>query len=515
MNLININLYLSKLLLPHNGINSTILLVSKIGVILMTNKNTLPLSTPESQGICCSSIQKFIDAIEENKLELHSFMILRHGHVVSEGWWHPYSSNHPHMLFSLSKSFTSTAIGFAVGEGLLSVEDTVIDFFPEDRPEKVSDFLAAMKVKHLLSMSTGHAEDTTGRVCGGNDENWVKTFLSLEIEYEPGTHFVYNTAATYMLSAIIQKLTGQTLLSYLKPRLFDPLGIENATWEVCPRGINTGGFGLSIKTEDIAKFGQLYLQKGMWNGSQIISNSWIEEATTSHISNGDDPLSDWAQGYCYQFWRCRNNVYRGDGAFGQYCIVMPEQDAVIAITSGLNNMQAVLSIIWEQLLPAMSASSLPENPKAQAELQKKLQNLTLPMQPGQLNKSAAEKICCKRFDIEKNELNLEYVSFNFEDSSCKFILGYTQGEQSVNCGFEEFKEGVVNFTGSPTPVMTCCNWSDENTFTIKMYLVETPFCYTIACRFDDDNIELELNMNVGFNPEDSSPLKGSYSRHLA
>ena len=182
----------------------------------------------------------------------------------------------------------------------------------------------------------------------------------MDVEREPGSLFVYNTAATYMLSAILQKLTGQTLLDYLTPRLFDPLGIVGATWETCPRGISTGGFGLNIKTEDIAKFGQLYLQQGAWNGQQLLSPEWIDEATRKHIDN-DNVAVEWRQGYGYQFWRCRHNAYRGDGAFGQFCIVLPEKDLVVAITSGTNDMQGVMDGIWEIILPALAGEALPES----------------------------------------------------------------------------------------------------------------------------------------------------------
>lgn len=471
--------------------------------------NPLPRSTPENQGISSINILDFLKSVELKKLELHSFMLLRHGQVVSEGWWHPYCSDRPHMLFSLSKSFTSTAVGFAVEEGLLTVDDNVISFFPEDAPAEVSKNLADMKVKHLLSMSTGHAEDTSARTFGSKDGNWVRAFLKIDVEYEPGTHFVYNTAATYMLSAIIHKLTGITLLEYLKPRLFDPLAIEDATWDSCPRGVNTGGFGLSIKTEDIAKFGQLYLQKGMWNGKQIISSSWIEAATGSHISNGNNPLSDWSQGYGYQFWRCRNNAYRGDGAFGQYCVIIPDKDAVVAITSGVGDMQAVLNLIWEKLLPAMLPSSLPEDQKSQTALIEELHCLALPLQSGQSINTSVTKISGKYFTMEKNDLNIESVSFCFKDEYCIFKTRYPHREEVVNCGFNEYKEAVANLTGTPSPVAACGNWQDENTFIMLIRLVETPFCYTINCHFGENTIELKMSVNVNFGPKEFPAIKGN------
>ena len=311
----------------------------------MTAPSSLPHRSPESEGIPSSAIIDFIRSIEEEIHSFHSFMLLRHGAIIAEGWWYPYRRDYPHMLFSLSKSFTSSAIGLAVSEALLTVDDFVLDFFPEDAPKQVGANLKAMRIHHLLSMSTGHDEDTTPFMQNRKDNNWVKGFLNRPVKYKPGTHFLYNTGATYMLSAIIQRLTGDTLLDYLRPRLFDPLGIQNPTWETCPRGINTGGYGLSIKTEDIARFGQLYLQKGAWNGRQILPERWITTASAKQISNGNNSESDWEQGYGYQFWRCRYNIYRGDGAFGQYCIIMPEQDAVLAITSGVPDMQAVLNLI--------------------------------------------------------------------------------------------------------------------------------------------------------------------------
>ena len=286
---------------------------------------SLPRSAPESQGIASAAIQDFVTAVEQNIQSLHSFMLLRHGTVIAEGWWHPYRPEAPHVLFSLSKSFTSTAVGLAVADGLLSVEDPLLKFFPQEAPQKIDPNLAAMQVRHLLTMTTGHHEDTTERIMRAS--NPLKAFLGLPVEHEPGTYFVYNSGASFMLSAIVQKLTGQTLLEYLTPRLFEPLGITGATWDSHPNGVNFGGWGLNIKTEDIARFGQLYLQKGQWQGRQLIPAAWVAAATAKQVPNDPDENPDWEQGYGYQFWRCQPAaMYRGDGAFGQFCVVMPEQD---------------------------------------------------------------------------------------------------------------------------------------------------------------------------------------------
>jgi CubicO group peptidase (beta-lactamase class C family) len=178
-----------------------------------------------------------------------------------------------------------------------------------------------------------------------------------------------------MQSAIVQKVTGQTVLDYLKPRLFQPLGIAEPKWDTNPEGITLGGYGLYLRTEDIAKFGQLYLQNGHWNGQALIPEKWINLATSKQVSNGSDPLSDWDQGYGFQFWRCRHDAFRGDGKDGQFCVVLPKLDAVVAITSNASNMQAELNIVWDKLLPALQDHPLPENPLGISQLKAKIARL--------------------------------------------------------------------------------------------------------------------------------------------
>src|SRR5262250_809160 len=193
-------------------------------------------------------------------------MLLRHGHVVAEGWWSPYDAQSPHVLFSLSKSFTSTAVGLAISEGKLSLDDQVLKFFPEDAPAEPSANLKAMLVRDLLRMATGNQTEAQIRA---DNTPWTKTFLSHPVPFKPGTHFLYNSPSTYMLSAIVQKVTGMTVLDYLRPRLFEPLGFKNPTWVTSPQGISAGAYGLMARTEEIARFGQLYLQKGVWKGQQL------------------------------------------------------------------------------------------------------------------------------------------------------------------------------------------------------------------------------------------------------
>lgn len=310
-----------------------------------------------------AAFDKYLSAVEAAGQDLHSIMIVQDGKVLKEQWLSDGAPDKPHILNSVSKTFTSTAVGFAVAEGKLSLTDKVVSFFPDNLPEQVSENLAKMEVQHLLTMSSGHDVEPSFRALG-EGADWVSAYLAHPFVHEPGTFFVYNSLGTYMLSAIVQKVTGQKLIDYLTPRLFEPLAIEGATWQESPQGINTGGWGLYLKTEDLAKMGQLILQRGVWNGEQLVSAEWIDQMTTSHIASRPAGMrpeqitfkaedSDWLQGYGYQMWRCRHGAVRADGANGQYIIVMPEQNAVIAMTANIGDMQGEINLVWEHLLPAL------------------------------------------------------------------------------------------------------------------------------------------------------------------
>lgn len=337
----------------------------------------LPRSTPEAEGISSVSVREFLEAADKEINTLHSFMLVRHGKVIAEAWWKPEAPEKNHILWSLSKSFTSTAIGLAIEEGKLTLDDPVLKFFPDEAPAELSGNLKAMRVRDLLSMSGGHDKEPKWELGGSGPS--VKAFLAHPVVHKPGTHFQYNTPGTYMLSAILTKATGQTVLEYLKPRLFQPLGIENPEWGSTPEGYSLGGYGLFIRTEDIAKFGQLYLQKGKWEGKQLLPEKWVEIATAKQVDNSKAPSArsdDWQQGYGFQFWRCQHNAYRGDGRAGQICLVMPEHDAVVAITAETSQMQLELDLVYKHLLPAFQAQPLPENAAEVEKLKQASANLT-------------------------------------------------------------------------------------------------------------------------------------------
>ncbi len=482
--------------------------------------NVLPESTPEKEGVSSKGILNYIEAAEAAGQELHSLMILRHGKIVAQGWWNPYRSDLKHTLYSTSKTFTSTAVGFAVSEKKLSVEDKVISFFPEYLPDAVSPYLAQMRVRDLLSMTAGQSPEPTRDVA--KEQNWVKAFLAAPVTDEPGTKFLYNTAATYMLSAIVQKVTGEKVMDYLTPRLFEPLGIQGADWESDPQGINVGGWGLRVKTEDMAKFGQFYLQKGRWNGKQLLPESWIEEATTAKIVQKPDispeqrSKDDWAQGYCYQIWRCQNNAFRADGAFGQFIIVLPDRDAVVAITANVGNMQKEIDLVWEHLLPAMHPKALPADKEAETALARKLSSLAiLPPAKGVASPKEAELASETVFVSDSVENRIKSVSVRFDNGICKLTINDAGADYPFAFGKEVWQPGETErpcpslipfenrYAGYP-PFKVCgsYSWDDEQTLSLTLRYIESPHYERIICRFGENKISMSIANNMNLNRKD-------------
>jgi len=489
-------------------LRNTLLLVL-LSVQLFAQQVSLPRSTPEAEGVSSEGIIQFLDAAAKSKHEFHSIMVMRHGKVIAEGWWNPYRPDLKHTMYSVSKSFTATAIGFAVAEKKLSIEDKVISFFPEETPTHVSSYLAELRVKHLLTMTVGQAPDPTGPVAVS--QNWIKTFLNTPILDEPGSKFLYNSVATYMLSAIVQKVTGQKVIDYLQSRLFQPLGITGIDWETDPKGINTGGWGLRLKTEDMAKFGQLFLKKGMWNGKQILPASWVEEASTMKImqdpgaSQAKKDSSDWLQGYGYQMWRSRHNSYRGDGAFGQYILVWPDQDAVVVVTAETTDMQGELDLIWKYILPAFQNKKL-SNSKATKQLKERFATLALPIPVSKPNVSLEAKVTGKTYNIVTNDRRFKSASFDFKNNSCHLTLNTDSLSHTFDFGSGKWVNGETNRygvylvsiaknnrVGSPAfKVAGSYSWKDEKTLDLILRYDESPHHEVIHCTFDDDVVSIDF-----------------------
>ena len=302
-------------------------------------------------------LEAYVNYLDARAINMVGICVQQHGKLLAEHRW---AADEPHQLYSMSKSYTSIAVGMAMDEGFFSLEDKVVSFFPELLPDAVSEYTAQTTVRDLLIMACGVSRPVLMNGAsqradeGEDDEDWAKIFLSAAPDVRPGTKFVYDSGCTYMLSRIIAKTTGEDLLDFLMPRLFAPLGIENPVWDRCPLGYSLGGTGLRLRMAESLPFGQMLLQGGVWEGKRLVSERWVREATTFKIATDDCGFFyDKSLGYGYQFWMAREGAFRASGAYGQGCFVIPHKDAVITYNAHTDDMQAILEGLWEIVIPKL------------------------------------------------------------------------------------------------------------------------------------------------------------------
>ncbi|WP_051732126.1 serine hydrolase domain-containing protein [Kitasatospora phosalacinea] len=341
----------------------------------------LPRSAPSAAGVSSRAVGALLDRLAARSVECHSLMVVHRGRVVAEGWWAPYSAERPHLLYSLTKSFTSVAVGLAVADGLLSTEDRVVDVLPERVPAGASEQARRLTVHHLLTMTAGHPVDSLAEAWEREPGDLVKGFLGLPFAVPEGTRHVYDNATTFLLARMVERVTGRGLPEFLDERLFGPMGVDHAEWDRVGSGAAFGFHGLHLRTEAVAAFGELLLRGGRRGGRQLVPAEWVELATARHVDSVpfregvDDP--DFSCGYGYQFWMSRHG-YHGHGAFGQQCVVVPSHDLVVAVTAQ-GDSQPVLDALWECLLPGVGRADGPDDDAALAE---RLRRLSLPPVPG-------------------------------------------------------------------------------------------------------------------------------------
>lgn len=351
----------------------------------------LETSTPEAQGVESAWLNGFFCALYDCKtIHTHSVAVLRHGKLIAEGSFKPYTAAYPHMQFSLSKSVVGMAVGLAVQEGLLSIEDKLVDFFADDRTLFRSQKLGTVTIKHLLQMTAGVKYN---EIFSETDRDWVHGYLSSDCAFEPGTDFYYNSMNSYMLSAVLEKVTGMPLVEYLMPRLFEPLQIPRPRWDVCPMGITKGGWGLYLRTIDMAKLGQLYLQNGRWQCAdgprQIIPEQWVSDSINGMVQTSPNNRDS---GYGYQLWRFPvEKAFQYSGVYGQHVIVLPHLDAVVAMTSGSQTFVSdeaseITKKYFARDAEGFHDAPLPSNIRALRKLKETLAHLyavkeTIPPQP--------------------------------------------------------------------------------------------------------------------------------------
>ncbi|MGW3850062.1 serine hydrolase domain-containing protein [Streptomyces fagopyri] len=449
----------------------------------------LPVSTPAAQGVDAAGVHAFLDAVEASPdIEPHSLMVLRHGHVIASGWWAPYTADRLHLLYSLSKSFTSTAAGFAVAEGLVRLDDPVISYFPEFEAEITDPRSRSMLVRHVASMASGHLGETAEAAARVDPKELVRGFLLVPPDREPGTVFAYNQPATYTLASIVQKVTGQSLTEYLRPRLLDPLGIGETAWLQRPPGRDLGFSGLHAATDAIARLGQFYLQDGVWDGERLLPSWWIEQATREHIPTADGTAtgdrSDWQRGYGFQFWMGRHG-YRGDGAFGQLCVVLPEQDVVIATTAATEDMQALLDLVWRHLLPAFGSAPLAGT--EDEGLRRRLEGLALPPveaspEPSNAGATWAGAVFAPRDGVCAEQRTLTGVEVVAPADGDGWKVSLAEGDER-----HELSLAATGWTvaDGPIPMAVSGGWTDPGTLRFDVVFLETPHRLTVDCVLPD------------------------------
>ena len=336
----------------------------------------MDVASPSEQGVSPEGISAFLDALEgDRRIEPHGLIIQRHGCRIVEGYWAPHTGDRGRLVYSLSKTFTGTALGLQLGEGRLSLDDLVSEHLPE-LFDGVDPVTQRMKIRHIASMATGHDRETFLEALAIDPADPVRGFLKIPPDAEPGTLFAYNQPPVIALATILQDLAGERLTEYLRTRVLDPLGISEFHWAQIRPGLDMGFSGVHTNLDAVARLGQLYLDDGVWNGRRILPEGWVADASAVQIVNPQREEPDWRQGYGFQLWMSRHG-YRGDGAFGQYMVVLPEHDAVVAMFSCTDPMQAVLDAMWHHLLPAMHSD--PTSPTGDdAALAQRLDSLSLP-----------------------------------------------------------------------------------------------------------------------------------------
>jgi len=454
---------------------------------------------PEEQGISSMDIIRFLEAAKQNLCHIHTFVLLRRGKVIAEGYQYPYTSEDKRLLNSVSKTFTAIGVGIALSEKLLTLEDKVISYFPDCLPDRINQKLEKLNIHHLLTMSTGHAVDSIFEMCQAKD--WISAFLNMEIKYEPGQRFQYDSGASFMLSAILSKLTGIPLDEYLRTRLFEPLQIDDYIWDR-HEGITTGGWGLMLKPEDLAKLGILFLQKGIFDGKRIISKEWIEMATCKQISTCENEYrADWAQGYGFQMWRNAGDGYRADGAFGQFCLIYPKEEIILSLTSEDGFSQELLTTFYNNVVKKVQNIPVGVDASVREKLSNMLCNIERPFTYDATNSYVENKINGKEY-LFMNETKVLNRNVKFDFTGSKLVVSIAGSQKiissKVNCNI-----GGMHCIIEPVTVILMHEqrtrnwkyaahhvWVNDSVLMIELCYIETGHTQQIMVEFSGNKLRM-------------------------
>jgi CubicO group peptidase (beta-lactamase class C family) len=458
----------------------------------------LPPRTPSAEGVDALGILALVDALESGGHDPHSLLVARQGKVIAQGWWAPYARGRVQLVYSLSKSFTATAVGLLVDEGRLSLDQPVLDLLPAgDLPDdvEVPDRYRRLTLGHCLTMATGHDAEGWGpsvkdaaREAGpeGGSDPVLAAILATPQEHEPGTAWAYNQIATYLAAAAVRGVTGSSVLALLRERVLphlDPSGSAEVVWHRTATGRELGFSGIHVGSEAILGLAQVYLDRGQWDGAALLSPEWVTTATTpTGLPNREpDPSPDWDQGYACSFWIARHG-YRGDGAYGQYAIVLPEQDIAIAITSETLDMQAVLDLVWDHLLPAVGEVDEVGDELADAALEERLETLTVPTP----SSSGPGPEAARWVRAEDSTLPPAYAAMSLTQGGTAYevVLDCHDTQVRLDVGDGEWAYSTFAVGGVELPVLSSGGWDGDGCFSADLRLIETPHTLRLRTRTD-------------------------------
>lgn len=469
-----------------------------MGVTAFGQTNDLPRTSPEAVGIKSAQVTAFFDSLlAYPQTEIHSAIVMRHGKVVGEMYPAPFRAEYKHTQFSCSKTFVAAAVGIAIGEKKMQLKDHLVSFFPGQLPPVVSWRLAGITVEDLLTMRSGFVVDTQMR---NVNLHWVQAYLNHPMNADPGTLFQYDSIDTYLLSAIVQKVTGMTVLDYLKQKVFNRLNIKDVNWELCPDGIVTGGWGLYIQPESLAKFGQLLLQRGQWHSEQLIPAAWVDAMMTKQVElqkNG---------GYGYQMWTCDYpTAMRADGAYGQFIVIVPRQDVVVVINQcTLNDGARERAYIWNTLFKGMQDKPMPPSADYQQLLQR---TYALPLLEGELTNKLLADYLGRPIRLQKNGLGWSSLCFRADDTleitDTTGVSGLVvMGHQVWNTSSVPFRplnaryqvKNQFSTIRPPHRVGACYAWQDDE-LQAKFHFVDWMGSVLLKFRFSGDTVRVVAKEN--------------------
>lgn len=429
-------------------------------------------------------------------LDLHSILVRQRGAVIGEAYSAPFDAETPHRMHSVTKSFVSTAIGIAVAEGRLTVEDRVVDLFPHYLPDARDPHRNAIRVKHLLTMSSGHLQPLFPPL--SRPAPTLAGFLASTPVVPPGSRFDYSNFCSYTLAAIVERLSGETLGAYLKPRILEPLGIELRDWLRTEEGVTNGGWGLHLTTRELARFGQLYLDRGVWQGAQLVPADWIAEATGKRIESWNHAgNTDWRRGYGYQFWRSAHG-YRMDGLMGQFALVLEDLDALVVTTAGTLRTQRLLELVWENIVPALGGTTPARIPGPPAAEQPR-RTSTSPRSPeisGTPFRLGEPIVLPTR--LYGGQVPIVSFGIEIDGESLSLVATDRNAGYRLSVGIADWAEGVTPFcTGYPEPYRARAGWETGSRLVVDLVFTEAGLRMKFVFDVDPAQLTVTLPANPG------------------